>query len=214
MFVCGISGAYSTEDRIDRLRDLVDEIVESQYRRGPDHQALEAVAGKRANLVVGANRLSVIDLSPEANQPMWDVQRRYCLVFNGEIYNYVELREELIALGHRFSTRSDSEVILEAFKEWGVGAAERFNGMFAFAVFDTAEWCLYLFRDRFGVKPLYYFANENSLYFASTCKVIARRLSLEPNLEYVARGLRLWVYDYGEISPFIDLTALNPGHYL
>jgi len=196
------------------MRNLVEEIVESQYRRGPDHQATDAVAGERANLVVGANRLSIIDLSPEANQPMWDTERRYCLVFNGEIYNYVELKKDLIGLGHSFATRSDSEVILESFKEWGVRAAERFNGMFAFALFDRAEGCLYLFRDRFGVKPLYYFVDENNLYFASTCGVIARHLRLEPNLDYVARGLRLWVYDYGELSPFVGLKALKPAHYL
>ena len=145
---------------------------------------------------------------------MWDSERRYCLVFNGEIYNYVELRKELVALGHSFSTRSDSEVILEAFKEWGVRAAERFNGMFAFAIFDKGEECLYLFRDRFGVKPLYYFVDENELYFASTCGVLARRLRLEPNLDYVARGLRLWVYDYDELSPFAGLKALKPAYYL
>src|SRR5215208_3244109 len=196
------------------MRNLVEEIVESQYRRGPDHQATDAVAGERANLVVGANRLSIIDLSPEANQPMWDTERRYCLVFNGEIYNYVELKKDLIGLGHSFATRSDSELILESFKEWGVRAAERFNGMFAFALFDRAEGCLYLFRDRFGVKPLYYFVDENNLYFASTCGVIARHLRLEPNLDYVARGLRLWVYDYGELSPFVGLKALKPAHYL
>lgn len=212
--MCGVAGGWSTESQMGETQNLVKEIVESQYWRGPDYQSIESVAGERANLVVGANRLSIIDLSPEANQPMWDNERQYCLVFNGEIYNHVELRRELIALGHSFSTRSDSEVILESFREWGVRAAERFNGMFAFALFDRVEECLYLFRDRFGVKPLYYFVDENNLYFASTCGVIARRLGLEPNLDYVARGLRLWVYDYGELSPFAGLKALKPAHYL
>jgi asparagine synthase (glutamine-hydrolysing) len=212
--MCGIAGSWSTKSQTGETRDLIKEIVESQYQRGPDYQAIDTVAGERANLILGANRLSIIDLSPEANQPMWDNERRYCLVFNGEIYNYVELRKELIALGHSFSTRSDSEVILESFKEWGVRAAERFNGMFAFALFDKGEECLYLFRDRFGVKPLYYFLDDNKLYFASTCGVLARRLRLEPNLDYVARGLRLWVYDHGELSPFVGLKALKPAHYL
>jgi asparagine synthase (glutamine-hydrolysing) len=214
LVVCGVAGIYSTKCRIDKTRNLVEETVESQYRRRPDHQAIHTIADERANLVVDANRLSIIDLSPEANQPMWDNERRYCLVFNGEIYNYVELRKELITLGHSFSTPSDSEVILESFKEWGVRAAERFNGMFAFALFDKGEECLYLFRDRFGVKPLYYFVDDNKLYFASTCGVLARRLRLEPNLDSVARGLRLWVYDYGELSPFVGLKALKPAHYL
>jgi asparagine synthase (glutamine-hydrolysing) len=110
LVVCGVAGIYPTKCRIDKTRNLVEEIIESQYRRGPDHQAIDAIAGERATLVVGANRLSIIDLSSEANQAMWDNERRYCLVFNGEIYNYVELRKELIALWHSFSTRSDSEV--------------------------------------------------------------------------------------------------------
>jgi asparagine synthase (glutamine-hydrolysing) len=214
LVVCGVAGIYSTKCRIDKTRNLVEETVESQYRRRLDHQAIHTIADERANLAVDANRLSIIDLSPEANQPMWDNERRYCLVFYGEIYNYVELRKELITLGHSFSTPSDSEVILESFKEWGVCAAERFNGMFAFALFDKGEECLYLFRDRFGVKPLYYFVDDNKLYFASTCGVLARRLRLGSNLDSVARGLRLWVYDYGEISPFVGLKALKPAHYL
>jgi asparagine synthase (glutamine-hydrolysing) len=205
LVVCGVAGIYSTKCRIDKTRNLVEEIIESRYPRGPDHQAIDTIAGERTNLIVGANGLSIIDLSTEANQPMWDNERRYCLVFNGEIYNYVELRKKLIALGHSFSTRNDSEVILESFKEWSVRAAERFNGMFAFALFDKGEDCLYLFRYRFGVKPLWYFVDDSKLYFTSICGVLARRLRLEPNLDYAARGLGLWLYDNGES---LQLSAL------
>ena len=212
--MCGIAGAYCVENTGDGASKLVHQIVQSQYRRGPDHQGIEMVTGIRGSLTMGANRLSIIDLRPEANQPMWDTEGRCCLVFNGEIYNYLELRDELVGLGHTFATQSDSEVILESFKEWGVRAPERFNGMFAFALYDRADSRLYLFRDRFGVKPLYYFADEGRIYFASTCEAIARYLGLEPNLEYVARGLRTWVYDYGEISPFVGLKALEPSHFL
>ncbi|MCY3022082.1 MAG: asparagine synthase (glutamine-hydrolyzing) [Planctomycetota bacterium] len=212
--MCGIAGAFSAAATESQQR-LVEEIVASQIRRGPDHQAVESIAGRHSALVLGHNRLSIIDLSPEANQPMWDTERRCCLVFNGEIYNYLEIKAELKALGHRFVTQSDSEVILEAFKEWGRDAVPRFNGMFAFALYDAAAETLWLFRDRFGVKPLFYVEQGGALYFASTGTVLASRLGLLPNLEYVARGLRYWVYeDDGDLAPYAGMKALPASHGL
>ena len=145
---------------IEPFRRHVDWIVESQHCRGPDFQAVETINGRAAGVVFGHNRLSIIDLSAAGNQPMWDVDRRVCLVFNGEIFNYVELRAELVALGHRFASTCDTEVILEAFKQWGTDAFSRFNGMFAFGLLDIRDDRLYLVRDRFGVKPLYYAAQR------------------------------------------------------
>src|SRR5574338_681138 len=114
--------------------------------------------------------------SPEANQPMWDHQHRFCIVVNGEIYNYLELRDELRGLGHRFTTESDTEVILEAFKAWGTDALNRLNGMFAFAIAEPTDGRLWLVRDRFGVKPLYYHQTGAALYFSSTPGELARQL--------------------------------------
>lgn len=209
--MCGIAGAFGENGDIRKLKELVERIVYSQQRRGPDHHAVEIVD---RNLVFGHNRLNIIDLTPLANQPMWDSGKRYCLVYNGEIYNYIELKAELQALGHYFITKSDSEVIIEAFKEWGEHAWAKFNGMFAFALFDSFEGKLYLVRDRFGVKPLYYYLDSYQLIFASTCKVIAQYFGLPPNTNYLSCGLQYGFYEFGDISPYVGIKALEPGHYL
>jgi asparagine synthase (glutamine-hydrolysing) len=146
---------------------------------------------------------------------MWDHDHRFCIVFNGEIYNYLELREELRALGHRFTTESDTEVILEAFKAWGSDALQRLNGMFSFAISEPTAGRLWLVRDRFGVKPLYYHHAEGVLVFSSTPAELARQLSLKPNLAYVSRGLHYWLYeDDGPISQYEGVDAVPSGHFL
>ena len=199
---------------VEAFRSHVERIVESQYRRGPDFQAIEVIGGRRAGAVLGHNRLSIIDLSPAGNQPMWDVDRRLCVVFNGEVYNYVELRAELTALGHRFVSTSDTEVILESFKQWGTEAFRRFNGMFALGLFDSRDERLYLVRDRFGVKPLYYASRGDTFHFASTAEVIAKLLGLAPDLSYVSPGLRYFLYEYADVAPYLGMKALAPGHWL
>jgi asparagine synthase (glutamine-hydrolysing) len=212
--MCGIAGAFSLKG-CEKAESPVKEIVASQHRRGPDHRAIECIAGLRTRVVLGHNRLSIIDLSSRAHQPMWDGDHRFCLVYNGEVYNYIELRAELSLLGHSFFSQSDSEVIIEAFKEWGLDALERLNGMFAFALYDTGTETLWLVRDRFGVKPLFYYQNQNILVFASTGRAIAEWAGLEPNLDYAARGLVYNIYDDDtEISPYQGLKALRPGHTL
>lgn len=212
--MCGIAGVFSSSFIDKKMKNLLEDIIESQHRRGPDCRAIEMISGIRTNVMLGHNRLSIIDLTTAANQPMWDREGRYCLVYNGEAYNYIELKAELEGLGHFFYTRSDSEVIIEAFKEWGVRCAERFNGMFAFALFDAVEERLYLFRDRFGVKPLYYFVNEGTIVFASTGTAIAEHFKLEPDPNYVARGLRYGIYEGGDIAPFRGLKELRPARYM
>jgi asparagine synthase (glutamine-hydrolysing) len=164
--------------------------------------------------VFGHDRLSIIDLSSSANQPMWDSARRCCIILNGEIYNYIELRSELSALGHGFRTQSDTEVLLEAYREWGESAIERLNGMFAFAIFDGRKRRLLLARDRFGVKPLLYHIGADTVLFASSGRAIARHAGLKANLDYVARGLRYGIYDGESISPYNSLKALAPGHFM
>jgi asparagine synthase (glutamine-hydrolysing) len=134
------------------------------------------------------------------------------MVYNGEIYNYIELRRELRELGHRFVSASDSEVVLESFKEWRLNAFSRFNGMFALAIYDTASKRLVLGRDRFGVKPLYYVADHNTLHFGSTSAAMSAILGLSPDLEYVSRGVRYSLYEYGEAAPYIGMKAVPPGH--
>ena len=212
--MCGIAGAIS-QTWYEESERMVQAIVASQYRRGPDHHAIERINGSQTQVVLGHNRLSIIDLTTQANQPMWDGDHRFCLVYNGEVYNYLELRTELSRLGHRFVTRSDSEVVIEAFKQWGLDALERFNGMFAFALYDARKETLWLVRDRFGVKPLYYYSEQDTLLFASTTRAIAEGKGLKPDLDYAARGLVYGIYDDDtEISAYRGLRALRPGHYL
>ncbi len=211
--MCGIAGAYSLKTDITKVQNIVEQVVRDQYRRGPDYQKIDVIYGNSTDVVLGHNRLSIIDPSPQAHQPMWDIDHEYCLVFNGEIYNYVDLKAELAKLNHAFKTHSDSEVVIEAFKEWGLQAVNRFNGMFAFALLDARHEKLYLFRDRFGVKPLYYYIGKDVLYFAST-PVIAKALALPPDLTYLARGLQFEIYDEGDAAPYVGLKALKPGHFV
>ncbi len=211
--MCGIAGVVRAGG-LQGAFELTERILDSQHRRGPDHRAVEIWSEGAVRVVLGHNRLSIVDLSAGANQPMWDGDKRVCVVHNGEVYNYLELREELAARGHRFRTRSDTEVILEAFKAWGPGAFERFQGMFAFALLDVPGDRLYLVRDRFGVKPLFWADTGDGVAFASTPEVIARDLGLVPDRSYVARGIRYGIYDGGEDSPFLGVQALPPGSYL
>ena len=211
--MCGIAGVYTLKP-IEPFRSQVERIIERQHRRGPDFRAFETVSGNHSCAVFGHNRLSIIDLSPAGNQPMWDISHRLCVVFNGEIYNYVELRAELLALGHCFTSNSDTEVVLESFKRWGPEAFPRFNGMFAMALFDVRDEQLYLVRDRFGVKPLYYVLRGDTIHFASTGGEIARILGLSPNLEYVACGVRYGLYEHDDSAPFAGMKALLPGHWM
>lgn len=212
--MCGIAGIV-THKTDGNAQSIIHAMVASQQSRGPDHQAITNIKTENKSLWFGHNRLSIIDLSDEANQPMWDVTGRYCIIYNGEIYNYLELREELINSGAIFNTKSDTEVILNAIVAWGLDALNRFNGPFAFALYDKAKEQLFLARDRFGKKPLYYAIINNSFYFSSTPKVIVNQLKLKPNLHYAARGLKYLVYeDDSDISPYEGLYSLQSAHYL
>jgi asparagine synthase (glutamine-hydrolysing) len=213
--MCGIAGSFSSRPS-RALEAIVQAITRSQVPRGPDHQAVLEVRRPRSCAVLGHTRLSIIDLSPAGNQPMWDRRRRLCIVFNGEIYNYVELRSELLAAGHEFHTGSDTEVILEAFREWNTSAFPRLNGMFAFALFDADAERLYLVRDRFGVKPLvYHCTNQQELIFASTASVIAERCGLGIDAYYLAQGAQFDVYeDRTGKTQYKDVSSVPVGSYL
>src|SRR6266852_1925127 len=165
-----------------------------QHHRGPDDSGLEAFG----LCALSSQRLSILDLSPLGHMPMHSDDGRLALVHNGEIYNYVELRQELRQLGHRFRSDGDTEVILRAYQEWGAACVERFVGMWAFAPFDTLEHTLLLCRDRLGVKPRYVYRTPERMVFASEIKAIVTYLRsvgepVRPNptsiATYVATGL-------------------------
>lgn len=155
--IAGVLGAAASENTIALL-------LEKQRHRGPDAEQFWSQSG----IALGHNRLSIIDLSDAANQPMYSHDRKYIMVFNGEIYNYKELKNELSEF--HFATTSDSEVLLAAYQKWGVAMLSKLNGMFSIAVWDCEKQELFLARDRFGVKPLFYSFHEGSLYFASEIK--------------------------------------------
>ena len=177
--MCGIVGiidlvSEQEESILQRMRDAL-------VHRGPDAAGLYLHRFNNKFLGFGHRRLSIIDTSKEGDQPMH--LNHLSIVFNGEIYNYKDIRNELIGLGRNFKTQSDTEVVLHAFEEWGLQAVNRFNGMFAMALYDRENQELHLIRDRFGVKPLYYFIKNNCLLFASELKALHEHPSFSPQLD-------------------------------
>ena len=171
--MCGITGIIGNFDM-----HQLDAMLLSQHHRGPDATGKYTDAGFAA---LGHNRLAIIDLSAQSNQPFLDPSGRYVLVFNGEIYNYIELKKELEAV-YTFKTESDTEVLLAAFLVYGKQCLQKLNGMFAFAIWDNQDKKLFAARDRFGVKPFFYSIQNNVLYFSSEIKAIqAAGISKIPN---------------------------------
>ena len=166
-------------------------------------------------LAFGHRRLSILDLSVLGHQPMCTPDRRYWLIYNGEIYNYTELAAELTAMGYRFLSHSDSEVILAAYATWGAECLHRLNGMFAFAIYDAAAGTLFLARDRFGIKPMYYWIAPNrTFHFASEIKQFTAapgwtaRMNVQRAQEFLATGLT----DCSDETMFAGVYHLPPGH--
>jgi asparagine synthase (glutamine-hydrolysing) len=180
-------------------------------RRGPDDQGHFLADG----VALGHRRLSIIDLSPAGHQPMEFEQ--LVTVFNGEIYNYREVRAELVELGYAFASSSDTEVLLKAFHRWGPRCVERFIGMFAIAIYDRSERALYLIRDRAGVKPLYYYAKEGRLAFGSELRSLKPYLTVQERTAISPAALSEFL-SFGYISNGLSIIEsvrkLPPAHYL
>ena len=208
--MCGISGRLLWFDQQDR--SIVEEMSASLTHRGPDAGKVEQVGP----VVLGHRRLAIIDLSPAGIQPMYDWSGQYCIVFNGEIYNYSQIRQELDSSGAKFQTRTDTEVILEAYKYWGLKCLDKFNGMFAFAIWDKGLRRLFIARDRLGKKPLFYQElADGGVSFASELKALLK----DP---LVSRGINPFALDhylslnYTLTSACIikNVSKLQAGHYL
>ncbi|MGZ3884852.1 MAG: asparagine synthase (glutamine-hydrolyzing), partial [Bacteroidia bacterium] len=179
------------------------------------HQHLKN-AGSEFNLAFGHRRLSIIDLSDTGHQPMADKEGGLWITFNGEIYNYIELRKELEAFGHRFISSSDTEVILAAYKQWGTACQAKFNGMWAFCIYDRKKQLLFCSRDRFGVKPFYYTDNADLFAFASEQKAFIKSGLLPFSVNDKAIHDHL-VNERIEAEPesfFKGILELFPGHQL
>ncbi|MES1247557.1 MAG: asparagine synthase (glutamine-hydrolyzing) [Actinomycetota bacterium] len=209
--MCGICGivALGREPELETARAMAQQIA----HRGPDGtgEYVDTHGVALAHL-----RLAILDLSDAGLQPFASDDDRYRLLHNGEIYNYVELRVELEALGHRFRSHTDTEVVLEAYREWGDRCVERFNGMWAIAIWDAAERRLFCSRDRFGVKPFYYRWDGRRLAFASELKAFRAdpHTRLEPNLTAVRDYLEQGYVDHTDESFFDGVVSLPPAHSL
>jgi len=166
--MCGITGYISINKPITHSDGYLKAAVSTLNKRGPDHMGFY----KDKNCELGHARLSIIDTSSEANQPMKDKSGRYIIIFNGEIYNFKELKNKLLEKGYQFSTQSDTEVVLYSYIEYGEKCIEKFNGFFGFCIYDSLENSSFLARDRYGIKQLYYSTNNEHLIFGSELKAL------------------------------------------
>lgn len=209
--MCGITGIYSRNIPVDL--SVLSSMTHILSHRGPDDSA--TYVSPDGTVGLGHTRLSIIDLSERGRQPMASDDLRIQVSYNGEIYNYREIREELRSKGHVFSTASDTEVLLRSYEQWGIECLHKFIGMFALAIWDARENRLYLARDRVGIKPLYYYMENGLFLFGSELKAIMQHpgFSGEINREGLALFLR---YDYirSPYTIFKNTFKLEPGHYL
>jgi asparagine synthase (glutamine-hydrolysing) len=210
--MCGILGAFSGEPS---LRSKFSESLSTLKHRGPDGSSIATWTIAGSQLVFGHHRLAIIDLSHSADQPMSN-NNGDTIIFNGEIYNYVELASELEQENLILSTASDTEVLLQSWKAWGTHAFEKFDGMFAFAIFDSQEKQLVLARDAFGIKPLYYIESEGEFFFGSEPKSLfgltssPLKINQRQAFEFAVSGTS----DQGDETFFSQVLQLLPGHYL
>jgi asparagine synthase (glutamine-hydrolysing) len=207
--MCGIAGQYCLDGAAPDEK-LLTEMSRRLTHRGPDGEGTHI----HRNTGIIHRRLAIIDLSDEGLQPMTSEDGTLWVVFNGEIYNYVELREELIAKGHRFHSHSDTEVILHAYEEWGPDCLTRFNGMWAFAILDEKKEELFCARDRFGIKPFYYTIVNGSFLFASEIKALLAHpaVGTKPDDEILGTYLSWGVLDHTERTMFEGILQLRPAH--
>jgi len=224
--MCGIAGILSAKDAD---LSVIQAMTDVQSHRGPDGAGFALVGGNQAlhvtlngplpsaqgRLALGHRRLAIIDTSSDGLQPFVSSDEQLVMVYNGEVYNYLELRAELNALGVQFHTATDSEVVLEAYKKWGTDCFSRFNGMWALAIWDKRQGRLILSRDRFGIKPLHLAQHEGKLYFASEIKALLALPGLPRRLNktIAADFLRWGTVNHTQDTFFDGITAFPPGHF-
>ena len=209
--MCGIVGIFKFNGS-GINKDELKILTASLHHRGPDGDGIYLDNNKKVGL--GHTRTTTFDLSEAGRQPMSYLDERYWITFNGDIYNFIELRKELQLLGYTFKSDSDTEVILIAYSHWGEECRFKFNGDWAFAIWDDKEKNLFLSCDRFGTKPLYYMRHRNYFIFASELKAfMSLRPSLRPDFDY---GFLLWLgKNHGSLNTFLkDVFLLPAGHQI
>lgn len=205
--MCGIVGFINKEDHKEAI---IKKMMERINHRGPDGEGTFI----DDNIALGHKRLSIIDLNT-GNQPMFNENERYVIIFNGEIYNYLELKAELIKKHHYFKTTSDTEVLLHGYEEYGYGLLERLRGMFAFVIWDREKTELFGARDHFGIKPFYYYQNNSTLMFASEIKAFLDHPNFKKELnKEILMPYLSFNYTPTEDTFFKGVKRLEPGHFL
>src|SRR5258708_6505869 len=208
--MCGIAGIVARQSTFD-LERVIRDMTDRVRHRGPDDEGHYV----RGRVALGHRRLSIIDLSAAGHQPMTSEDGRYVITFNGEVYNFLELKAELKKLGFRFRSNTDTEVILVAFAAWGRDCLARFNGMWSFAIYDHVDDTIFAARDRFGVKPFYYVLNTTCFAFGSEIRQLLPLLpSVEANPAIVSDFLLAGDPVQSKETFFEDVASLLPGHYL
>ncbi len=203
--MCGING-FSWKDE-----QLILKMNHALSHRGPDDQCIYT----DESVSLGHRRLSIIDLSPAGRQPMANEDESLWIVFNGEIYNFSEIRPELEKSGHKFKSGTDTEVIIHAYEEWGTRCVERFNGMWDFAIYDKNKNLLFLSRDRFGIKPLYYYQDEQGIIFSSEIAgILQHAVPRTPNDKIVYQYLAFGLVDHTTETFFEGIYSLGAGENL
>jgi len=210
--MCGICGIISF-NRHGVDEQSIEAMMEKIEHRGPDDDGIYV-----SNQVgFGFLRLSILDLSRAGHQPMQDKSGRYTIVFNGEIYNYIELREQLRGKGYTFQSGTDTEVLLKAFMEWNKDCLDRLNGMFSFAIHDRQDDHIFLARDRFGIKPLYYFKDNDRFIFSSeipSLLAVLKSENIQPNEQAIFEYLAFNRTDHTTDTFFKGIHKLQHGHYV
>jgi len=207
--MCGIAGAYYFNDKQVAQQDVLKKMCDTLVHRGPDAEGFFC----EKNTSLGQRRLKIIDLEG-GKQPMFNEDGQVAIVFNGEIYNFLELKQELTNKGHVFSNRSDTEAIIHAYEEWGEDSVRHLRGMFAYVIWDKRKKQLFMARDRIGKKPLYFYRDKEKFVFASEIKAILQHPDIDKEIDSCA------VMDYfmlgyvpGEKSIFKNIRKLKAGHF-
>ena len=207
--MCGFVGALTkdilSKNHISNLINMNKMIA----HRGPDNEGLY----QSKNYACAFSRLSIIDINNRSNQPFTDSKKRFYLVYNGEIYNFLELRSELINTGIKFATSSDTEVLFQSFIKWGPNCVNKFIGMFAFVIFDKKLNELHLFRDQLGIKPIYYKVIDNIFFFSSEIKTFKKISQLSLNINKLTE-YATWGSILGEDTLLNGIKQIEPGNYL
>src|SRR5690606_7586362 len=209
--MCGLLGIVDYEKSVST--SLFNEMLNSLKHRGPDDEGIEVFSLDSCSIFLGHRRLSIIDISSNGHQPM--LYEHLAIIYNGEVYNFKDIRQDLISEGYSFDSNSDTEVILKSYHFWGIDCVERFRGMFAFAIYDSKQQEIIIFRDRAGVKPLYYSQTDNALIFSSELRPLLNYPDFNKEIDFEAVSSYLqFGYIHAPKTIFKSVQKLLPGHYL